>query len=342
MKKLAIVLFCLLFSCLAIGDEVLNVYNWSGYMPDEVLKQFESETGIHVYYSTYDSNETLYAKLKANPNAGYDIIVPSTYYLDKMRQENMLHKIDKAKLSNFKHLSPQLLNQVFDPNNSYSIPYFWGTTAIVVNSRYYDPNKIKRWADLWQAQYHDQIMLLDDMREVFSMALISLGYSPNDTNENHIHEAYLKLKTLLPNVKLFNAEAEQSIYIDEDVSLGMGWSGDIFLAKQENTNIHYIYPEEGFVIWIDNLAIPAKAKHLNNAHRFINFILRPDVAAKISMKTGYASANASAIKLLPKSISHSQIIYPDAKTLKRGKVQTEVGKAISLYEHYWERLKIDS
>lgn len=342
MKKLAIALFCLLFSGLAIGEEVLNVYNWSGYMPDEVLKQFESETGIHVYYSTYDSNETLYAKLKANPNAGYDIIVPSTYYLDKMRQENMLHKIDRTKLSNFKHLSPPLLNQAFDPNNSYSIPYFWGTTAIVVNSRYYDPSKIKRWADLWQAPYHDQIMLLDDMREVFSMALISLGYSPNDTNETHIHEAYLKLKTLLPNVKLFNAEAEQSIYIDEDVSIGMGWSGDIFLANQENTNIQYIYPEEGFVIWIDNLAIPAKAKHLDNAHRFINFILRPDVAAKISMKTGYASANASAIKLLPKSISHSQIIYPNPQTLKRGKVQTEVGKAISLYEHYWELLKIDS
>lgn len=340
MRKLLYVLVFLTQLSLGNAQEILNVYNWSGYLPEEILKKFEKETGIHVYYSTYDSNETLYAKLKANPRAGYDIIVPSTYYLDKMRQENMLRKIDKSLLPNFKNLSPQLLNQIFDPNNNYSIPYFWGTTAIVANAHYFNINHLSHWSDLWKPAYKNQIMLLDDMREVFSMALISLGFSPNDTDPEHIRLAYLKLKELLPNVKLFNAEAEQSIYIDEDVTLGMGWSGDIYLANLENSAVNYIYPQEGFVIWIDNLAIPSGAKHIANAHKFINFILRPDIAMEISMKTGYASANATAIKMLPKEISNNKIIYPSAETLKRGKVQTEVGKAITIYEMYWELLKI--
>lgn len=331
----------LLFSLAVHAEEkVLNVYNWSGYMPDEVLAQFTKETGIRVNYATYDSNETMYAKLKANPNIGYDIVVPSTYFIDRMRKQHMLQKIDKAKISNFKNLNPALLNKEYDPHNQYSIPYFWSTTGIIVNKKYYPVDSIQSWSDFWKPQYRDQLLLLDDVREVFSVALIVLGYSPNDTNPEHIKQAYLKLKELMPNVKIFNDEGVKSIYIDEDLTLGMGWNGDIYLANQENPNIQFVYPKDGFIISIDSMAIPVGAKHLESVYKFINFVLRPDIAKKISLGTGYSSPNQAAMKLMPKEILDNPIMNPNPEILKRSIVQTDVGDANAIYEKYWELLKI--
>jgi len=334
-----ILLFLISTVCWA-DEAVLNVYNWSGYISDEVLDQFQKETGIHVNYTTYNSNETLYAKLKADPNAGYDIVVPSTYFIDRMRKQDMIRKIDKSKIPNFKNLNPVLLNKPYDPHNDYSVPYFWSATGIAVNTDYYPLQSVASWNDFWREKYRDQLLLLDDIREVFSIALISLGYSANDTNPNHIREAYLKLKKLSANVKLFNDEAAASIYIDEDALIGMGWSGDIFMANRENPSVQFVYPKEGYVLSLDSMAIPKGAKHIENAYKFINFILRPDIAMKISIATGYASPNLAAIKLMPKELISNRIAYPDAATLARGQVQTDVGDASSVYEKYWEMLKI--
>lgn len=321
-------------------QNVVNVYNWSNYMPSDVLKAFTKETGIKVNYATYDSNETMYAKLKANPHSGYDIVVPSTYFVDRMRKQGMLQALDKTKLTNLKNLNPALLNKAYDPGNHYSIPYFWSTTGIVVNTHYYSPLHIQRWSDFWKARYHNQLLMLNDVHEVFSIALLTLGYSPNDTNLKHIQQAYAKLKQLMPNIRLFNDDGVKSLYIDEDLTLGMGWNGDIYQAIQENPALRFIYPKEGFVISIDSMAIPIGATHLNNAYRFINFILRPDIAKKISLATGYASPNQAAVKLMPKSILSNFIIYPDAKTLQRSVVQEDVGDAEAIYQKYWELLKI--
>jgi spermidine/putrescine transport system substrate-binding protein len=331
----------LLFSALPISAaKILNVYNWSGYMPDDVLQQFEKETGITVNYSTYDSNETMYAKLKADPNAAYDIVVPSSYFIDRMHNERMIRRIDKTKLSNFKNLNPDFLNKAFDPHNIYSVPYLWSSSAIVVNAKYFDPKKITRWADLWRPEYKDQLLMLDDTREIFSMALIMLGYSANDTNPQHVKQAYEKLRLLSPNIKLFNDEAVQSIYIDEDAMLGMGWSGDIYLANKENSAVRYIYPQEGFVIALDNLAIPRGAQHIDSAYKFINFLLRPDIAARLSTEIGYGTPNLAGFKLLPKDIRDNSIVYPDKAAMRRAQFQTDVGAAATVYEKYLELLKI--
>ncbi len=157
------------------NEKILNVYAWSGVIPDAIIQQFEKETGIKVNFSTYDSNEIMYAKLRANKDAGYDIIEPSSYYIDRMRRQNMLEKLDKSALPNFKNLSPDFVNPVYDPHNNYSIPFIWGVTGIFVNKAYHDPANIKKWADLWDKKYADQLLLLDDSREVFSMALNVLG-----------------------------------------------------------------------------------------------------------------------------------------------------------------------
>lgn len=321
-------------------ENIVNIYNWSNYISNDVLKEFTKETGIKVNYTTYDSNETLYAKLKANPNTGYDIIVPSTYYVDRMRQQGMLQPLDKSRLPNFKHLNPALLNKVYDPGNHYSIPYFWTSTGIVVNSKIHPVQQLQAWADFWNSRFRNQLLLLDDVHEVFSMALMVLGYSPNDTDAEHIRQAYLKLKQLMPNVRLFNNDGVKSLFIDEDLTVGMAWNGDIYQAAQENPALHFIYPKEGFVISIDSMAIPIGASNLRNAYIFINFILRPDIAKKLSLATGYPTPNLAAYKRMPKSILTNTMIYPDKKTLQRSVVQVDVGAAETIYQHYWELLKI--
>lgn len=321
-------------------ENIVNIYNWSNYISNDVLKEFTRETGIKVNYTTYDSNETLYAKLKANPHTGYDVIVPSTYFVDRMRQQGMLQALDKSRLPNFKNLNPALLNKTYDPGNHYSIPYFWSSTGIVVNSKLHSTQALQAWADLWNPRYQNQLLLLDDVHEVFSMALMVLGYSPNDTCPEHIRQAYLKLKALMPNVRLFNNDGVKSLFIDEDLSVGMAWNGDIYQAVQENPALRFIYPKEGFVISIDSMAIPIGALHVNNAYIFINFILRPDIAKKLSLATGYPTPNLAAYKLMPKAILNNSMIYPDKKTLQRSVVQVDVGAAESVYQHYWELLKI--
>ncbi|MBA2654658.1 MAG: spermidine/putrescine ABC transporter substrate-binding protein [Gammaproteobacteria bacterium] len=337
-----ILFYCmlLLVSSVASAKQILNVYNWADYMPANVIKQFESETDIQVNYTEYDSNETLYAKLKSNSRLGYDVIFPSSYYVHRMRREGMLLALDKNKLPNFKYLNKSLLNQNFDPNNTYSIPYLWGTTAIVVNSKYLSPQTVTSWKDFWNPKFKNQLLLFDDMREVFALALFRLGYSINDTNPQHIEQAYQQLKKLWENVKLFSSEAEQNIYIDEDVYIGMGLNGEIFNAMSENPSLVYIYPTDGFEIWMDNIAIPINAPHLKEALLFIDFLMRPEIAKQISTATGFSTPNQAAIALLPEKMRKSYIVNPDNKILQRGQFLLDLGEVNAIYEQYWNMLKI--
>lgn len=322
------------------ADNIVNVFNWAGYLPQSVINKFEKATGIYVNYSEFDSNETLYAKLKSSHNAGYDVIVPSNYLIGRMKKQDMLHKLDKAQLPNFKFLNPNLLNRDFDPNNQYSIPYLWGTTGIVINTKYIKPESVHDWSDLWKYEYKNQLLMFDDLRDIYAIAMITLNYSVNDTNPKHIQEAYLKLKSLWPNIKLFNSDAEKSMYIDEDVIIGMGYNGDIYNAKRENKNLQYIYPKSGFVIWMDSLAIPKNAPHLKNAYLFINFLMQPDIAKEIAVANGFSSPNAAALKLMPKEMREDPTVNPNPIILKRGRFQNDLGKTNSLYEKYWEMLKL--
>jgi spermidine/putrescine transport system substrate-binding protein len=343
MKRLlywAISCFILSGNVLA-SDNILNVYTWSGVIPEAIIQQFEKETGIKVNFSTYDSNEIMYAKLRASKNAGYDIIEPSSYYIDRMRHQNVLEKLDKTKLSNYKNLDPHFLNQSYDPHNTFSIPFIWGTTGIFVNKSYVDPKSIQNWSDFWDNKFENQLMLLDDSREVFSVALRVLGYSANDNDPEHIKQAYLKLKELLPNIKIFKSDGVVTIMIDEDANIGMAWDGDLYKAKKENPDLEYILPKDGFVIYVDNFAIPKGAPHQANAYKFLNFMLRPDVAKAVAISNHFATPNLAAQKLLPAEVRNNPIIYPSHETLRRGELQTNIDDAaLQLYEKYWEKLKM--
>lgn len=333
---------CLLPLSLFAKNNVVNVYNWADYIPPKVLKMFEAQTGIHVNYSTFDSNQDLYIKLKVDPNAGYDVVFPSSYYVQRMADAGLLHRLDHAQLSGFKNLNPELLNRHFDPGNQYSVPYLWGSTSILVNDRFYQPGSITVWNDLWQPRFRGELLLTNDMRDVFSIALRALGYSINDQNPEHIKAAYLKLKALLPNVKLFNSAGTQPIYLDEDATIGVIDSGDAYNISQVDPHLHLVYPKDGVNLWVDCMSIPKNAPHLSNAYRFINFILQPKIAKMISLKLGYSTPNLAARQLMSPKERANPILNPPHWIFKKAEFEGSVEHATDLYLYYWERLKLEA
>ncbi len=329
-----------LLPLLADAQQVVNVYNWANYMPDSVLREFTEKTGIQVNYAQFDSNETMYAKLKGNPKVGYDIIFPSSYYIHRMAKEGMRLPLNKKLIPTTQDLRPALMARPFDPTNKYSLPYVWGATGIVYNDQYHDGEKLKNWSDLWKPRYKNQLLLLNDDREVFSIALMQLGYSINDRNKEHIKQAYLLLKKLMPNVKVINTVSSDNLFLDEDVTLGINWNGDMFQVQKENSHVKFIYPNKHFVMWIDCVAIAAHAPHPTAAMKFINFIMSPKIAAEISRSTGYSPPNTKAMALMPKSDQDNPTFNPPASVLKRAEMQTSVDGALQWYTYYWEQLKL--
>ncbi|HWR69180.1 MAG TPA: spermidine/putrescine ABC transporter substrate-binding protein [Desulfomonilia bacterium] len=340
MRRLLVVLVLVLLPVLAFGaKQEVYVFNWTEYIDPGVIKQFEQETGIKVRYSTYDSNEAMFAKLKLVKKAGYDVAFPSTYYVERMRKLNLIQPLDKAKIPNMKHINPSLLNKPYDPGNAYSIPYMWGSSAIGVNSKYVDPKGITSWNDLWNPKYKGKVLLMDDVREVFAMSLRSMGYSGNTTDSAQIRKAYEKLLKLRPNVKVFNSDSPRQPFLNNEVVIGQIWGGEVYQANQENRDIKLIYPKEGAIFWADNMVIPGSARNVGLAYKFIDFLCRPEVAKKNCEYIGYATTNLKAQQMLDARTKNHKAVYPDDAEMKRGEFQSDVGEAIMTYEKYWEMLK---
>ena len=322
------------------ANRVVNVYVWGGEIPKSVILQFERELGIKVNISTYDNNETMYIKLKSSQKSIYDVVLPSSYFVERMQKQGMLQKLDHTRLHNIKNIDPFFTNNGYDKNNNYSIPLTWGVTGLFYNATWAKKTP-KTWRSLWDKQWRQQLMLLDDSREIFSMALLSLGYSANDMNPIHVQKAYQRLRDLIPNIKLFGSEGIQAVMIDEDAIAGSAWNGDAFKAHAENQHIQFVYPNDGFVVWVDCLAMPMNPPHLNEAYQFIDYMLRAQTAARIALEEGHAITNEPGKKLLPPGIRNNAMVYPSKAILKRGTFQRDVGeKTIALYNQYWQALKL--
>ena len=330
-------LFSVAFS--AVAAEKIVIYNWTEYIPEGVLAQFTKETGIEVEYNTYESNEVMYSKLKLQNGKGYDIIVPSAYFIAKMSKEGLLYPIDTKKLANFSLLESTLLDKDYDPKNKYSVPYVWGSTAIGINSNDIDRQSITAWQDLWDKKWRNSLLLTDDVREVFHMALRVNGHSTNSTSETEIKQAYELLLKLMPNVLVFNSDAPREPFLAGDVSLGMIWNGEVIMAQEEDSAIEYIYPKEGAAIWVDSFAIPVGAKNKDNAHKFIDFMLRPEVAKRTVEYLGYATPNTAGIALLDDKLRNNKTIFPPKEIVEQGEFFSDVGEDNKLYNKYWEMLK---
>ncbi|MGI2296045.1 ABC transporter substrate-binding protein [Paenibacillus sp. GXUN7292] len=322
------------------SGNTLTIYNWGDYIDPDLIKQFEQESGIKVIYQTFDSNEAMMTKISQGGTA-FDISIPSEYAISKMKEENLLQKLDHSKLPNLQYIDPRFMHLSFDPDNAYSIPYFWGTLGIVYHPDLVGDLTFESWDELWSEQLRNQILLVDGAREVIGMGLNSLGYSLNDTNEEHLQEAVKKLTKLTPNVKAIVGDEIKMLLANEEAAVGLVWSGDASEIMDENDVLEYTVPEEGSNLWFDNMVIPASARNVEGAHQFINFMLDPEVAAQNAEYVGYSTPNKAALELLPEDISGDERFYPDEELTARLEVYNNLGaKMLSHYNELFLQFKM--
>lgn len=315
----------------------LHVYNWYGFIPASVLKQFEKETGIHVQYDLYDSNEILEAKLLAG-RSGYDLVFPSASpYVERQIRAGVFQKLDKSKLPNLSHLDPQIAECMkdVDPNLMYSLPFFWGTYGFA----YVEEAVLARMPDAPVHSYRMlfdpavvsklqpcSVTLLDEANEVYPAILTYLGIDPHSSDFKDLAKAQDHLLKVRPYISRFLGQRFSSELLSGEICLAQAWSGDAHMAAQQakesgrKTTIRYVVPEEGGIIWIDAICIPKDAPHPHNAHVFINFLLRPDISAAITNQMSNPVANKSALPLIEKELRENTTLYPEDKVMRRLKL----------------------
>lgn len=306
----------------------LFFYNWSDYIDPAVLEQFEAEYGVRVVVDTYDSNEDMLAKVRAG-NSGYDIVVPSDYAVQIMIAEGLAAPIDKALLPNIVHLDPNLLDQYFDKGNAYSIPYMYGITGIAYNTKFF-PNGIDSWAAILEpsqvAPFAGKFSMLDDARETPGAALRYIGQSLNSTDPAALARVKEILLAQKPYLAAYNSSDVNRKLASEEYVLAHSWSGSAMQARNGlgdefsgNPNIAFVIPKEGGMIWMDNMVILKDSPNAYTAHVFMNFLMRPEIAAQITEYVGYLTPNKDALELLSPEIRelYAQGFAPDEEMYKR-------------------------
>lgn len=315
----------------------LNIFNWTEYMPDSILRDFEKEFGVRINYDTYSSNEELLAKIQAGAT-GYDLIVPSDYMVAAMISMGLLEPINLDNIPNFQHIGDNFKNPAYDPGNRYSVPYMWGTTSLAYNAKYVT-EPVTSWAVLWDPKYKGKIVVVDDARAVIGMVLRKLGYSANTTDPEILAKAKDELKKLTPSILAYDSDSPKTLLISEEAWLGLVWNGEAVLAMQENPSIKYVIPQEGASIWVDNMAIPKGAPHKELAEQFINYLYRPEVSATLAREFPYGTPNLAAIPLLPEEIRNNPAAYPPQEDVARTELLEDLGEATVLFDEIWTEVK---
>ena len=341
----------------AAQERVVNVYNWSDYIDPQVLADFTKETGIKVRYDTFDSNETLETKLLAG-RSGYDVVVPTAYFLERQIKAGVFQKLDKSKLTNLGNLWPEIARRLasYDPGNQYAVNYMWGTTGIGYNVKAvrdrFGPNAtIDSWDVVFKpdmlAKFKDcGVHMLDSPEDIVPAALQFLKLDPNSTKPKDLAQAADLLAKIRPSVRKFHSSEYLNALASGEICLVVGWSGDIKQAQKRaaearnGVEIGYAIPKEGAQMWFDNLAIPKDAEHVPEAYAFIDYLLRPEVAARNSNLISYANGNLASQKFIDKAVFDDKGVYPDAATMaKLYTVNARDQKTQRLINRLWTKVK---
>jgi len=317
----------------------LNFYNWDTYIGETTLDDFKAATGVEVTMDLFADNDELFAKLKEG-NPGYDVIVPTNDYVERMIGAEMLLPLDHAKIPNFKNVSKPFRDAAFDPGRKHSMPYMWGTIGIG-----YRKSKVKGTPDSWKAlldssEYSGRIALLGDAVVVIGSTLKYLGYSFNSRNPDEIAKAEALLTKQKPHIKVFADDNGQDLLLSGEVDLTMEWNGDILQVMAEDDDLSYIVPKEGGELWQDCLAIPNGAPHPDNAHKFINYILDAEVGAAIADFIQYATPNEAAKKLMAPEYVNNPAVFPPDDVIARSEPPLYRGEeTIRLLDAAWTRIQ---
>lgn len=311
---------------LAQEEAVVNVYNWSDYIAEDTIAKFEAETGIKVNYDVFDANEIVEAKLLTGAS-GYDVVVPTSQFLERQIQAGLFQKLDKSKLPNLGNMDAAIMERVQtnDPGNEHAVVYMWGTTGFGYNAAAINERMADAPVDSWDMIFNPEIAakfadcgisLLDAPTEVIPAALKYLGLDPLSESTEDLEEAEALINSIRPFVRYFHSSQYISDLANGDICIAHGYSGDILQARDraaeaaQGVEVNYIIPKEGAVIWFDMMAIPVDAPHPTNAHKFIDFVMQPQIAADISNYVYYANANAASFDLIDKEVTEDPAIYP--------------------------------
>ena len=325
----------------SVAGEQLVIYNWGEYMDPAVLELFEEETGIHVIYEEFETNESMYPKVQAGAVV-YDLICPSDYMIQRMIENNLLAEINFDNIPNIKNIGEQYMEQskAFDPENKYSVPYCWGTVGILYNKTMVD-EPVDSWSILWDKKYEDQILMQNSVRDAFAVALKYKGYSLNSTDLDELHEAQNLLLKQKPLVQAYVVDQVRDKMISNEAAIGVIYSGEAIYTQSENPNLVYVVPKEGSNVWIDSWVIPKNAKNKENAEKFINFLCRADIAKMNFDYITYSTPNEAARELIDdEELKNNPVAFPDASVLERCETFKYLGnKYDNIYNKLWREVK---
>ena len=335
---LALALSLSLFACGGGKSKVtLNVLNWGDYIDPQLLRQFEDETGIAVKYTTMTSNEEMLVKLASADNI-YDVCFPSDYLIEKLAADDLLYPINKANIPNLSNIDSRFLNLSFDPDNTYSVPYMWGTVGILYNKTMVsDP--VDSWNILWDEKYAGQILMYDSMRDTIGITLKKLGYDINTRNEADILAAQEALIAQKPLVRAYLTDDIKMELINGSAAMGVVYSGDAVYCISENPDLAYVVPKEGSNVWFDNIIIPKTSQHTAEAEQFINFLCDAKVAAQNSDYIGFSTPNAEALKLMDPSYAADPTYNPPQDVLDRCQIFQDLGDFVKVFSDAWTKVK---
>ncbi len=318
----------------------LYVYTWAGYTDEDLLSEFQTQTGIQVIADVFDSNEAMLAKILAGGGGAYSIIYPSDYMVLKMVEQNLITPLDLSRIEGLNQLFENFQNPLYDPGNSHSLPVSWGTTGLI-----YNREKLKaepeNWDYLWthRSDLVRQITLLNDVREVMGATLKHLGYSLNSENPQEIEQAYRALVDLKPAIASFTSDAWRPQILTGDLKIAMGYSVDASEIMAENENLGYVIPENGASLWTDTLVIPKTAPNPDGAYAWMNFMLQPAVAAQITKRLSFATANQVAYEQLPEEMQQDTTLFPPPEVLAKCESVVPVKEEVArIYDRYWTQL----
>ena len=329
-------------------DATIIVYNWGGpYMSEgsndtvDINELFEERYNVKVKYRTYDSNESMYAKLK-NGGADYDIIIPSDYMVARLISEGLVEKLDFSNIPLFEtNVMDNFKNPDYDPTNEYSVPYSWGAVGIVYNKEVVK-EEVKSWSILWDEKYKDNVLMFNNSRDAFMVSEMLLGYSQNTTNKDEIKAAADKLSEQKSVVQGYYMDEIYDKMINEDAAIATYYAGDALVMMEENENLAFAYPEEGTNRFVDAVCIPKGSKNKKYAEMYINFLLEAEIALANCEVTGYCTPNSAAFELLDDETKNNKIMYPDDEYLKKCESYIHLPSDVNTYvQELWINIKTE-
>ena len=331
-------------------DNKLNVYNWGEYIDEDVISQFEDETGIQVVYDVFETNEEMYPVIEAGA-VKYDVVCPSDYMIQRMAQNNLLSEINFDNVPNYKEIGQEYLDisKGFDPENKYSVPYCWGTMGILYNTKRLEELGVPaptKWSDLWDERLSGEILMQNSVRDAFTVALKMEGYSLNSTNPDELAKARDLLIEQKPLVQAYVIDQVRDKMIGGEAAVGVIYSGEMLYIQEAvadqglDYDLEYVIPEEGTNYWIDSWVIPANAEHKENAEKWIDFLCRPDIAKKNFEYITYATPNKGAYDLLDDDLKNNKALFPDINRLPNCEIIKYLGDDVDMiYNDMWKEIK---